>query len=158
MDFGLVIATWLHTVAFVIAWGYYGILARFVLPALKETAAGPVLGTSLAAIERRAMPFVLLTVVLFIATGSYLLFTDPHYEGLGNFGSTWATLMLVKHVLVVALVGVGVTVHFLVEGVELAADDAARRAALRPLGLAAEAATVLGAVIVLLTAAAQASV
>jgi uncharacterized membrane protein len=158
MDFGLVIATWLHTVAFVIAWGYYGILARFVLPALKETTAGPVLGTSLAAIDRRAMPFVLLTVVLFLATGSYLLVTNPSYEGLGNFGSTWATLMLIKHGLIVVLIAVGVTVHFMIDGVELAADDAARRAGARRLGLAAEIATVLGAVIVLLTAAAQATV
>ena len=31
-----VIALWLHTVAFVIAWGYYGILGRMVLPALQK--------------------------------------------------------------------------------------------------------------------------
>src|SRR5512141_703156 len=110
MDWLQVGAVWLHTVAFVIAWGFYGILARMILPGLAKSLDLAGQTRTLAAIERRALPFVLLAVVLFIITGSYLLVTNPDYAGLGNFSTSWATWMLVKHVLVIVLIGVGVLI------------------------------------------------
>ncbi|HEY3334389.1 MAG TPA: CopD family protein [Candidatus Limnocylindrales bacterium] len=156
MDLWQVGAVWLHTVAFVIAWGYYGIVGRFVSPAL-----GPAVGpereaATLLEIERRALPFVLLTVVLFTLTGSYLLVTDDRYQGLGDFGTTWAQLMLAKHVLVVLLVVLGVFVDRLVRAASGAASADDRATALHRLRLATEAATAVGALIALLTAASQA--
>ncbi len=56
-----------------------------------------------------------------------------------------------RKVLVVA----GGLVDWLIWRVGDAPDDAARRAAMRVVGVAAEAATALGAIVVLLTAAAQ---
>jgi uncharacterized membrane protein len=63
--------------------------------------------------------------------------------------------MLVKHVVVVVLIGAGVAVDVLVRRVAEATDDRARASALRRVGLAAEAATGLGVIIALLTVAAQ---
>ena len=37
MDIGLILALWLHTLAFVIAWGDYGVLGRIILPALARS-------------------------------------------------------------------------------------------------------------------------
>ena len=111
MDVAQVLAVWLHTLAFVIAWGYYGILGRIVLPGLERSIERPAQAAALLAIERRALPLVVLSLVLFTATGTYLLVNDPHYAGLGDFfASTWTTLMLLKHLLVVALVVLGVAV------------------------------------------------
>ena len=88
---------WLHTVALVIAWGYYGILGRIAIPALARSLDSTDQARALADIERRAVPLVLLSVVLFTITGRYLLVVDPAYAGLGNvFGSTWTVLMLAK--------------------------------------------------------------
>jgi uncharacterized membrane protein len=158
MDIPLLLALWLHTLAFVIAWGYYGILGRVVLPALGESpdrAAGTAM---LVAIERRALPLVLISVALFIATGTWLLVVNDHYAGLGDvFANTWATLMLLKHLTVILLVALGIAVEILVRRVAGATDDASRSAALRRLRLSAEGATGLGALVVLLTAAAQLS-
>jgi uncharacterized membrane protein len=156
MDMPQVLAAWLHTVAFVIAWGYYGILGRMVLPGLEHSLAGPAIGDALVAIERRALPLVGLSVVLFALTGTYLLLADPHYAGLGNvLASTWTKLMLVKHVLVIGLVVLGVAVDRLIRDVGDATTDGDRRSALRLLALGAEGATGLGALIALLTVAAQ---
>jgi uncharacterized membrane protein len=158
MDIWQLIAVWLHTVAFVIAWGYYGVLGRMVIPALERSLDGPVRGDALAAIERRAVPLVLLSTALFVLTGSYLLIIDPRYEGLGNFfANGWTTLMLVKHAVVIGLIGLAVLVDRYVRRLQAAPDDAARASALRGLRLSAEGATGLGAVIVLLTVAAQLS-
>ena len=158
MDIWLLIALWLHTVAFVIAWGYYGVLGRMVVPALERSLDGPMQSEALVAIERRAVPLVLLSMALFVATGTYLLFADPRYEGLGNFfANSWTTLMLVKHVVVIVLIGLGVAVNRYVGQLSEATDDGTRASALRGLRLSAEGVTALGAVIVLLTVAAQLS-
>jgi uncharacterized membrane protein len=108
------------------------------------------------ALERRALPLVLLSTALFLVTGAYLLFIDPKYAGLGNFfANTWATLMLVKHLVVVVLIALAVVVDLLVRRIGDAPDDATRVSNLRLLRLSAEGATGVGALIVLLTVAAQ---
>ena len=159
MDVAQVFAVWLHTLAFVIAWGYYGILGRVLLPSLGRSLDTATEVGALAAVERRALPLVLLSTVLFVVTGSYLLVVDPRYEGLGNvFANSWTVLMLVKHLVVIGLVGLAVAVDVLVRRAADAADDTGRQAALRRVRLAAEGATGLGALIVLLTVVAQLSV
>jgi uncharacterized membrane protein len=140
----------------VITWGYYGVLGRIVLPALARSIDRSARAAALAAIERRALPLLLLSGVLFTATGTYLLVVDPHYGGLGNFFlSSWTMLMLVKHILVIGFVALAVIVDRLVGLVDRAPTDLARRAALRRLELTVERLTGLGAVIALVTAAAQ---
>jgi uncharacterized membrane protein len=110
------------------------------------------------AIEHRALPLVLLSVVLFLVTGSYLLVANSHYAGLGDFfANTWTTLMLLKHLVVAGLVALAIGVDLLIRKADEAADDATATAALHRLRLTAEAATVLGALVVLLTVAAQLS-
>jgi uncharacterized membrane protein len=149
-------AVWLHAVAMVIVIGYYGILARVVLPALRKTLDGPGLASTVPAVERRAMPFVLGSVVAFVVTGVYLLVVDDRYGGVGSFDNTWSTMMLVKHLLIVVMVGVAVVVDRLALAVADASDEGRDRA-LELLGLAAEGATALGAIVLLLTAIAQLS-
>jgi uncharacterized membrane protein len=140
MDVAQLLAVWLHTLAFVIAWD------------------GPAQAAALVAIERRALPLVLLSMALFLATGTCLLFIDPRYAGLGDFfANTWTTLMLIKHLVVVVLIALGVAVDLFVRRVGEATDEVARRWALRRTRLSAEGATGIGALIVLLTAAAQLS-
>lgn len=156
MDLAHVLAVWLHTLALVIVLGYYGILGRVVLPALERSLERPTQVSTLMAIERRALPFLVLSIVLFVATGAYLLVIDPAYAGLGNvFASTWTTLMLVKHLLVVVVVVLGVAVDRSVRRANEAPNDEARKAALHRLALSAEGATGVGALTILLTATAQ---
>jgi uncharacterized membrane protein len=156
MDLPHILAVWLHTLALVIALGYYGILGRVALPALERSLDTRALTSALAAIERRALPIVGLSVVLFTATGIYLLVIDPEYAGLGNvLASTWTSLMFVKHVLVIGMVVLAVMVDRSIRRAAGAANDAELASALGRLRLSAEGATGLGALVILLTAAAQ---
>jgi uncharacterized membrane protein len=158
MDPVHVVATWVHTLAFVIAWGYYGVLGRMILPGLAGTLGRPAQIDVLVAIERRALPLVLLSVVLFTLSGTYLLLVDPAYAGLGNvLASAWTALMFAKHGLVVVLVILGVLVDRQIRRLAEAGDDASRVALFARLRLATEGATAAGALIALLTVAAQAS-
>jgi len=157
MDIALLLALSFHTIAFVISWGYYGILGRIVMPALARSMDVDDQARTVVAIERRAVPLVALSAVLFLATGTYLLVVDPSYNGLGNFSSPWATWMLLKHLVVGALVIVAVGIDLLVRRLPEARDRAERLNDLRLIRYASEGATALGAVIVLLTVAAQLS-
>jgi uncharacterized membrane protein len=158
MDLVHLAALWLHTVAFVIPWGYYGVLGRMIMPGLARSLDQPRQATALAAIERRALPLIGLSLVLFMLTGTYLLFADPQYAGLGNVrASAWTTLMLLKHLAVFALIGVGAAVDFLIRVAADADEDDERTRMLRYTRWSAEGATVLGALIALLTGAAQLS-
>jgi uncharacterized membrane protein len=153
MDLVRVGALSLHTLALLIVLGYYGILGRFALPTLRGSLDPPTTARVLGALERRARPWLVLTVVLFTLTGTYLLFVDEQYAGLGVITGAWAGLLLVKHVLVVVVVGLGVAVDRLIAEVEASEGDAV--GALRLAGFAAEVVTVLGALTIVLTAAAQ---
>ena len=156
MDVPLLLALWLHTVALVIAWGYYGVLGRIVLPGLEGSLETPARARALVAVETRAVPLVLVAVILFTVTGTYLLLVNPRYAGLGMvLDSPWSTLMFAKHVLVGVFAVLAVVVDRLLRRASGATDDPTVSTHLRRARLAAEAATAIGALIALLTVAAQ---
>jgi uncharacterized membrane protein len=156
VDIPILLATWIHTVAVVIAWGFYGVLARIILPSLEQALDGDDLGATVAAIERRAILLVGLSGVLFVVTGSYLLVRDPEYAGLGNlFASPWTTLMLLKHVVVGGFIVLVVLVDRAARRMDRVTSEGERAQSMRAVKLEAEAATALGALIALLTVAAE---
>jgi uncharacterized membrane protein len=156
MDYAQAGAVAIHTLAMILVVGYYGILGRVILPALRGSLAGPVLATTLVSVERQARPLLLPSVGLFVATGAFLLLADDQSEGIGNFfASTWTTLMLAKHGLIVVMVVLAGIVDFLVSEVSYAETDLDRDRLMGRLGLATEATTGVGALVVLLTAVAQ---
>ena len=158
MDLVQVGATWLHLLATVALLGYYAILGLVVLPAIRGLVAPGELRDSIAAIERRATPFVVGSLVVFLATGVYLMVTDSQYGGIGDVtGSTWATLFLVKHLVVGLMVGGGVYIDALVIRQFGLPGSMSQASALRRLAVSTSVMTVLGAVVLLLTAAGQLS-
>lgn len=158
MDYVQAGAVAIHTLAMILVVGYYGILGRVILPALRGSLAGPALATTLLSVERRARPLLVLSVGLFVATGAFLLIADDQSEGIGNFfATTWTTLMLAKHGIIVVMVVLAVVVDLLVSEVSYAETDIERDRLLGRLSLSTEATTAVGAFVVLLTAAAQVS-
>lgn len=158
MDVVQAAAVWLHSLATVVLLGYYAILALIVIPVLRSVVNGPAIGRVIPDIERRALPLIVAAIVVFLGTGLYLMLSDARFSGFGHFfGSTWSTLIVIKHVVVVALVGVGVYLDLLVmPAIAGPVDEAARTAAVTRLARSATAMVILGAIVLLLTAAAQA--
>jgi uncharacterized membrane protein len=103
----LIIATanGLHALATVIFVGFYLTLSLLYLPALaKPGAAG---GAALGEISKRSRPWLYASLLIFALTGVYLTLVDANYPGLGNFTNPWAILMLVKHILILAMIVIG---------------------------------------------------
>ncbi len=94
---------WLHALATVVFIGHFVLLAAIYLPALTKAQTG----AALSEISKRSRPWMYVALIFFVVTGSYLTFVDPNYQGIGNFSNFWAVMMLVKHILVVVMIGMG---------------------------------------------------
>ncbi|MEW5989909.1 MAG: hypothetical protein AB1736_01010 [Chloroflexota bacterium] len=158
MDVMQVGATWLHLLATVAMLGYYAVFGLVLLPVIARIVPAAELRAAVVAVEGRAMPLIIGSLIVFLATGIYLMVSDPAYGGLGDVGgSTWATLFLVKHLVVGAMVGVGVVIDALVVRRFAGPRSPDQAAAIRLLVGASGLMTLLGAMVLLLTAAGQAS-
>jgi uncharacterized membrane protein len=98
---------WLHSIATVIFIGHYLLLATIYLPALQDDPQKASAGTTLSAISKRSRYWLYAALLIFAVSGGYLTLVDPNYRGLGNFTNTWGMLMLVKHLLVLVMFGMG---------------------------------------------------
>jgi uncharacterized membrane protein len=96
------VAVWLHALATVIMIGHYVLLSLVYLPVLAKQD-----GAILREISKRSRRWLYAALISFIVTGIYLMFIDPNYLGLANFGNLWGILMLVKHLLVLAMIVMG---------------------------------------------------
>lgn len=97
---------WLHSIAMIIFIGHYLLLALIHLPAMRASpldATGPVLS----AISRQSRRWMYASILVFFITGIVLMFVDPNYMGLGQFGNIWSAMMLVKHILILVMIGAG---------------------------------------------------
>jgi uncharacterized membrane protein len=158
MDLVPVGATWLHLIATVAMVGYYAILGLLVVPVLRQVVSARELGETIAGVERRALPVIIGSLAVFLATGVYMMGADVRYGGVGNVtGSAWATLLLVKHLVVGVMVALGVYIDALIVRRIASPEAPDRTAAARRLEVVAGVMTLLGAVVLFLTAAAQVS-
>jgi len=109
----ITISYWLHSLATVVLIGDFVLLALVYLPVFINHQEDPASAAILAEVSRRSRGWLYGALGIFILTGIYLMLVDPNYLGLGNFGNTWAVLMLVKHILVLGMIGVGLVYNAL---------------------------------------------
>lgn len=98
----IALSVWLHSLATVILIGHYLLLALLYLPVLGDAG-----GTFLSEISKRSRVWLYVSMIIFLLTGIYLMFVDPYYLGIGDFGNPWSILMLVKHILILGMLGMG---------------------------------------------------
>ena len=98
----IALSTWLHAVGTAILIGHYLLLSVIYLPVLEKNG-----GTFLSQISKRSRPWLYASLIIFMVTGIYLMFADPNYLGVGDFGNFWSIMMLVKHLLIVGMIGLG---------------------------------------------------
>jgi len=102
-----VLSFWLHSVATVIFIGHHLLFSLFYLPSFETKQENPVNGTILSEISKRSRLWMYASLAIFIITGIYLMFVDPSYLGIGNFNNMWSIMMLVKHILILGMLGMG---------------------------------------------------
>lgn len=147
-QFLISISTWLHAMATVVFIGHFVLLAGLYLPVLTPN------GAMLSAISKRSRGWLYAALLIFMVTGVHLTFVDPNYLGLGNFNNFWAVMMLVKHVLIVVMIGMGFWFNAILRVGPLMSSNNSAAAILR-FRKYVNAMAVCGVLILLLTALAQ---
>jgi uncharacterized membrane protein len=100
----LATSTTLHALAMIIFIGHYLLMSLIYLPALSNMDTGP---KALGEMSRRSRKWLYGSILVFFVTGVHLMLVDPNYLGIGNFSNSWALLMLVKHILILVMIGLG---------------------------------------------------
>ena len=150
-NYWIALSTWLHTLATVMMVGHYALSRLVYLPVYERQIEGTTLSLLFNALSVQLRPFLGGSLLIFIVTGIHLMFGSEHYLGLGNFGNLWGVLIVLKHVLVFAFIGLGI----FCERVLVTELSKERPESLNRLRMALSAMTILGAIILLLTAVAQ---
>jgi uncharacterized membrane protein len=141
---------WLHALATVIFIGYYLVLSCIFLPVVSQDN-----GALLSRISKRSRPWQYAALLVFIITGIYLMVVDPGYLGLAKFGNAWTILMLVKHILVVVMIGAGFWFNAILRVGPLMSSNRGAEDAIRRFGSYANLMSILGILVLLLTAISQ---
>lgn len=100
----LATSTTLHALAMLVFIGHYLLMSQVYLPALSGLDTG---AQALGEMSRRSRPWMYASILVFAVTGVHLMLVDPNYLGIGNFSNPWALLMLVKHLVIVVMIGLG---------------------------------------------------
>jgi uncharacterized membrane protein len=146
--------TWLHALATVIFIGHFVLLSLLYLPAFtkaKAEIAGPILSD----VSKRSRPWMYGSLLIFMVTGIYLMIVDPNYRGVGDFGNPWAIAMLLKHVLIVAMIGMGFFYNAILRVGPMMSSNNSAEAAIARFGLYSKLMAICGTLVLLLTAFAQ---
>ncbi len=95
------VSTWLHALATVVFIGHFVLLAGIYIPALSTD------GFALSEISKRSRPWMYASLLVFAVTGTYLMLIDSGYLGFMDFGNFWGVVMMLKHILVFVMIGMG---------------------------------------------------
>jgi uncharacterized membrane protein len=108
-DAAIIICAWLHLIVLVIWIGHMFNALILFSPLASTYINKDVYGDFIAEYRRKDQPVALSCIVLFIITGIFLMLFDSQYEGVGNvFANTWSIMLFIKHLLVLAMIGLGV--------------------------------------------------
>lgn len=144
-------SVWLHALATVILIGHYLLLSIIYLPVLTRYN-----GNILSEVSKRSRPWLYTSLIIFMVTGIYLMLINPSYLGVGNFSNAWAVLMLVKHILVLGMIGAGFWFNAIWRVGPMLSSNNGRELGIQRFRLYSNLMTILGILILLLTALAQA--
>ena len=149
-QFLIALSVWLHALATVVLIGHYLLLSFIYLPVLEKDG-----GTFLSEISKRSRSWLYASLLIFVVTGTYLMLIDSGYLSFMNFGNFWGIVMLLKHILVFGMIGLGFWYNaFLRVGPMMASNNSAELG-IRRFRMYSNLMAISGVLVLLLTALAQ---
>ena len=146
----IALSVWFHAVGTVLLIGHYLLLSLIYLPVLERNG-----GTFLSEISKRSRPWMYISLLIFMVTGIFLMFADPNYLGVGDFGNFWSIMMLIKHLLVVGMIGLGFWYNALLRVGPMMASNNNVELGIRRFRMFSNLMAISGILVLLLTALAQ---
>lgn len=98
---------WLHMLATVVWIGGLATLAILVLPAAQQVLDAGAFARLLDSIQRRLDPVGWICLLILAGTGMFQMSASPNYQGFLAINNTWATAILIKHLVFLIMIGIG---------------------------------------------------
>jgi uncharacterized membrane protein len=112
----LALAYWLHLLATVIWVGGITLLALLVWPgAQARWGHSPEAGRFLRDLNQRFNPWAWISLAVLTGTGLFQMAADSNYHGFLTIDSGWAGAMLLKHLAVIGMAGIGAALQWIVQ-------------------------------------------
>jgi uncharacterized membrane protein len=146
----IALSIWLHYLGTVILIGHHILLSLIYLPVLASNNR-----TILSEISKRSKPWMYITLLIFMFTGTYLTLVDSNYLGFANFGNTWGIFTLIKHLLILGMIGMGFWFNAVLRVGPMMRSNNGAELASRRFRLYANLMAISGMLVLLLTAVAQ---
>jgi uncharacterized membrane protein len=107
--FFVALSLWLHALATIVMIGHYLFTSLIYLPVFENRMQADALREILEQLSARLRPFIGGSLLVFLVTGTYLMLINGNYLGVGNFFvNSWSTLIVIKHGLVIAFLAVAI--------------------------------------------------
>ena len=146
----IALSTWLHALATVVFIGHYLLLSTIYIPALAKNN-----GQALSEISKRSRWWLYTALVVFAVTGTYLMLIDSGYLGFMNFSNFWGAMMFTKHILVFAMLALGFWYNAILRVGPMMSSNNSAELGIQRFRSYSNWMTILGILILLLTALAQ---
>lgn len=105
----LALAFWLHMLATIVWVGGLALMALVVWPSARTVLGpGPQLNALVREWQRRFNPLAWISLAVLVVTGLMQMTVNPNYEGFLRVENGWAWAILLKHIAVAGMVGLGV--------------------------------------------------
>lgn len=105
----LALAFWLHMLATIVWVGGLALMALVVWPSARTVLGpGPQLNALVREWQRRFNPLAWISLAVLVVTGLMQMTVNPNYEGFLRVENGWAWAILLKHIAVGGMVGLGV--------------------------------------------------
>ncbi len=146
----IALSTWLHALATIVLIGHYLLLSAIYLPVLAKN------GPALSEISKRSRWWLYTSLLIFAITGTYLMLIDSGYLGFMNFSNFWGAMMFTKHILVFAMIALGFWYNAILRVGPMMGSNNSAELGIQRFRAYSNWMTILGVLILLLTALSQA--
>lgn len=100
------LAYWIHMLATVLWIGGLAALSALIIPAARSSLEPEQYAKLLGALQRRLDPLAWLCLAALFATGLLQMSANENYNGFLAIDSPWAIAILVKHLLIILMIGI----------------------------------------------------
>ena len=151
--FFVALSIWLHALATIVMVGHYIFTSLIYLPVFERRMRANALCELLEQVSTQLRPYFGGSLLIFLITGTYLMLINQDYLGIGHFfDNPWSALIVIKHVLVLAFLVLAIYS----ERAYMRQISDENPNALKNFRLSSNVNLILGVVIILMTAVAQA--
>ncbi|APV43447.1 Copper resistance protein D [Dehalogenimonas formicexedens] len=103
---------WIHLSA-IVTWVGLWFNTLFVFNSLRQFVSDSARASFISTLRKRYLTITWAAIAIFIVSGTILMETNENYPGLGHFfDNSWATLVFLKHIIVIVMLAVSFTLLY----------------------------------------------